>query len=211
MTVNTEIGQLQIGFSGREFFFNPSLLAMTRIGAPEEIIDHYVKVHGGHYPQNQPANDVLMKIINSPVYGRAMLSSALIIMQACCEDDIGPLVGEFRFNAANRQIYKPGALSTQQIIIFGQHLIYHGVTGDSAIQSTGKGGEYSAQFDARALVYSLVAHLALREEEAWGMTMTAVNYLMRAKYPELNKPKIPTRDDYEKAMAWADAVVAMDK
>jgi hypothetical protein len=208
--MNAEIGQIQIGFSGKDYFFNPSLLAMTRIGAPGEIIDHYVKVHGGHYPQNPPLNAMLMKIINSPVYGRAMLSSALIIMQACSDDDVTLLAGEFRFNAAKKQIYKPGAMSTQQIIIFAQHLIHHGVTGDNAIQSTGKGGEYSAQFDARALVYSLVAHLGLCENEAWGMTMTAVNYLMQAKYPELNKPKIPSQDDYEKAMAWADAVMAMD-
>lgn len=211
MSVKTEIGQLQIGCAGRDYFFNPSLLAMTRVGTPEQIVAHFVMVHGGHYPQNPPSNRWLMKIINSPVYGRPMLSSGLIIMQACCDEDITPLVGEFRFNAAQQQIYKPGALSTQQIIIFGQHLIHHGVTGDNPIPAGDGGGEYSGQFDARTLVYSLVAHLGMHEDEAWGMTMTAVNYLMRAKFPALNNPKIPTQDDYDSAMEWADKIMALDK
>lgn len=210
MTVNTEIGQLHVRCDGHDYIFSPSLLAMTRIGSPEYIIDCFVKVFGGHYPQNVPDNPWIQKVISSPVYGRPMLSAALIIMQACCDDDITPLAGEFRFNAAGRQIYRPGRMDVKNIIILAQHLIHHGVTGDNAIPATEDSGGYSSQFDARTLVYSLVAHMGITEERAWEMSMTAINYLLRARFPELNKPKLPSQDDYDAAWEWADKIMAMD-
>lgn len=210
MTVNTEIGELHIRCDGYDFFFTPSLLAMTLIGPPDHIIDCYVKVFGGHYPQVTPDNPWIQRVISSPVYGRPMLSAALIIMQACCDDDITSLVGEFRFNATEHQVYRPGRMNIKNIILLAQHLIHHGVTGDNAIPPSGKSGEFSSQFDARSLVYSLVAHLGVSEGRAWNMTMTAVNYLMRARFPELNKPKLPSQDDYDAAWEWADKIMSMD-
>lgn len=47
MKAITDIGQAVVRASGKEVFLNPSFLAMSRIGSPEQIVDAFVKVHAG--------------------------------------------------------------------------------------------------------------------------------------------------------------------
>jgi hypothetical protein len=53
MKAITDIGQAVVRASGKEIFLNPSFLAMSRIGTPEQIVDAFVKVHAGHYPSTE--------------------------------------------------------------------------------------------------------------------------------------------------------------
>ncbi|WP_265349505.1 DUF6246 family protein, partial [Enterobacter hormaechei] len=55
MKAITDIGQAVIRAGGKEIFLNPSFLAMSRIGTPEQIVDAFVKVHAGHYPKHRIA------------------------------------------------------------------------------------------------------------------------------------------------------------
>ena len=53
MKAITDIGQAVIRACGKEIFLNPSFLAMSRIGTPEQIVDAFAKVHAGHYPKHR--------------------------------------------------------------------------------------------------------------------------------------------------------------
>lgn len=206
----TEIGQAVVHLQGKDLFFNPSFLAMTRIGSPEEIIDYFVKVHGGHYPQNIPSNPHILKIVQSTVYGKDVLSAAVIIAQACCEEDIGYLVGGYKFTSRGKLVYQKGFMPITDVITLSQHLIKHGVVGEQMEPSGESDGEYSTRFDAKSFVYSAVAHLGMSEIDAWNMTMTSFTSAIKAKFPQKEKPKIPSQQDYDDTMNWADQILKRD-
>ena len=103
-----------------------------------------------------------------------------------------------------------GKLSPNELVVLAQHLITHGVLGDQPQTAGGDKGEYSPRFDARSWVYLAVAHLGVSEFEAWGMTMTGLRAALAAKYPQKEKPKTPTDEEYDEFMEMADALMVAD-
>ena len=65
MKAITDIGQAVIRAAGKEIFLNPSFLAMSRIGTPEQIVDAFVKVHAGHYPKHRISDIQTLKAANA--------------------------------------------------------------------------------------------------------------------------------------------------
>lgn len=210
MKAITDIGQAVIRADGKEIFLNPSFLAMSRIGAPEKIVDAFVKVHGGHYPKHRIADMQTLKAVNAHCYAE-MMAAAAIIVRHCSGADISDVIGSYSVNAAGRLLFKPGAIPIEDVIHLARHLILHGVMGDQPPEELESNkGEYSDKFDVRTFVYTAVAHLGMSESDAWDMTMTSFRAAMNAKFPQKEKAKLPTQEKYDEVMDWAEQMLAID-
>lgn len=209
MAAITDIGQAEIKLVGHTYFLNPSFLAMTRIGTPEEVVTAMVHVHGGHYPQHEIRNELLLRDTRAVCFAR-MVKAAALIVQSCCEEDISHLVGGYAYTPRGKLVMKKGFMPLEDVLTLARHLIKHGVMGDQDNEDVAKDGEYTNRFDARSFVYLAVAHLGMSENEAWNMTMTSFRAAMEAKYPPPPKAKIPSQKKYEEAMDWADQLMQRD-
>ncbi|OVZ99009.1 hypothetical protein CBW53_03125 [Yersinia frederiksenii] len=210
-----EVGQAIINVNGKDYFFNPSFLAMSKIGTPEQIVKAFVSVHGGNYPNkliDYPyINKYVINKLNSPLYGSSVLQDAIIIMQSCCDDDISNITGYYTFSSRNKYIYHRGLFDIKAIIVMACHLIKHGTIGDKPPKIDKKEkAVYSSEFNAIEYVSLAVAHLGYSESEAWNMTMTSLNAALNAKFPQKEKAKIPTKEEYDEMSAWADSIIAKD-
>ncbi|MCW2488890.1 hypothetical protein J5069_23715, partial [Candidatus Symbiopectobacterium sp. NZEC127] len=75
----------------------------------------------------------LVKTLRKPVYGRKILSVAMHVMAACCDDDITALVGEWR-PGKRGIVYRAGGMSVGEIILIAHTLIEHGVMGKAKVR-----------------------------------------------------------------------------
>lgn len=210
MKAITDIGQAVIRAAGKEIFLNPSFLAMSRIGTPEQIVDAFVKVHAGHYPKHRIADIQTLKAANARCFAE-MAAAAANVVRHCSEGDIAEIIGSYSVTTAGRLLFKPGSLPVEDVIQLARHLILHGVMGDQPPEDfEGKKGEYSDKFDVRSFVYTAVAHLGMSESDAWNMTMTSFRAAMNAKFPQKEKARVPTQEKYDEVMDWAEQMLAMD-
>ena len=210
MQAITDIGQAVIHAGDRATFLNPSFLAMSRIGGPQRIVEVFVAVNGGHYPAHRISDVTVMREALSRCFADMVLASVSVV-QASCAENISQLIGCYSLNARGKLSYRPGQLPVTDLIELARHLIRHGVMGDQPPEEyTKQKGEYSDKFDVRSFVYMAVAHLGMSEADAWNMTMTSFRAAMNAKYPQPDKPKIPSETDYDDVMDWADQMVALD-
>lgn len=210
MQIITDIGQAVIRAGGREIFLNPSFLAMSRIGAPEDIVRLFVTVHAGHYPTHRISEPAIMRDVLARCFAEMAVASARVVT-ACCTENISQLIGVYIISAKGKLSYRPGRLAIHDVIELARHLIRHGVMGDQPPeQLKGRNNEYSNKFDARSFVYTAVAHLGMSEAEAWNMTMTSFRAAMNAKFPAKENDKIPTEEAYDEVMGWADRMVEID-
>lgn len=210
MQVITDIGQAVIRAGGREIFLNPSFLAMSRIGAPEEIVTLFVTVHAGHYPTHRISEPSIMRDVLARCFAE-MAAAAARVVTACCTENISHLIGTYQITTKGKLSYRPGLLPVTDVLELARHLIRHGVMGDQPPeQLKGQKKEYSSKFDVRSFVYTAVAHLGTSEADAWSMTMTSFRAAMNAKFPVKEKDKIPTEEAYDEVMDWADKMVEID-
>lgn len=210
MQAITDIGQAVIRAGGREIFLNPSFLAMSRIGTPEEIVKAFVIVHAGHYPEHRINDPGLLRNVLARCYAEMVVTAANVV-RASSDEDISQFTGSFTTTSKGKLSYRPGKLPITHIIKLARHLIRHGVMGDQPPEATtADKGEYSNSFDVRSFVYMAVAHLGMSESEAWNMTMTSFRAAMNAKYPQKGAASIPTEDKYDEAMEWAEKMVTLD-
>lgn len=204
MTPLTEIGEMLISDANKDYFFRPSLSAMTRIGSPVEIVSAY-SVLGGAEVSRILANAIgaygvppgwLIKTLNKPAFGRKILSTAMHVMQACCDDDIDNLVGEWR-PGKRGVVYRPGAMPPSEIIIIARELAEHGVIGKAKVRKLQKhesAQAYSNEFRAFEYISAARSHFGMPRAEAEQLTMTEFQLMLDAKYPN---QKGFTRDEYD--------------
>lgn len=210
MRVITAIGQVGIRVNDRNILLNPSFNSMSRLGDAQAIVELFAAVHGSGYPQHQLSGSEWLTAAYKRGYAE-MVMAAWRIVTACTDEDITDVTGTYRVLPNGNLRCTPGAMSVEDMIQLGRHLIVHGVTGVQEREDYGKkDGEYSDKFDVSAFVYLAVAHLGLSEESAWGMTMTGFRAAMKAKYPPDPAKKLPSQSEYDEAMGWADALMAAD-
>lgn len=210
MQAITDIGQAEIRAGGRRIFLNPSFLAMSRIGSPEEIVTAFVTVHGGHYPEHRISDAEVMRSIQARCFADMVVTAAKVV-QAASDDDLRQMIGVCSVTAKGKLSYRPGLLPVSHIIQLARHLILHGVMGDQPPEEfESKKGEYSDKFDVRSFVYTAVAHLGMSEADAWNMTMTSFRAAMNAKFPQKEKARVPTQEKYDEVMDWAEQMLAID-
>ena len=197
------IGEVGIHHAGGSLILRPSLLAMSRLGTPAEIVQTVAVVFG------QGLNGTRLSI-------KQQLRAALDVWYACApeETDLDPLTGYF----SPRGGWVMGAADPADILGIAQSLLRHGVLGDpdprQETDEPPRDDEYSPLFDCRKNAAFAMGHLGLTEQEAWGMTMTGVRLAIEAKYPKQETPeqqsakRAPTLSEYDATMEWFDKVQA---
>lgn len=189
--VITDIGQFAIHINDTTLVFTPSFLNMTKIGTPSEIVKTFSIIFGA---EDSVSEQLFIDLVDK-------------VLTACCESDCSVITGYLEGNE-NKLVTVDG-LTIQDRVILAQHLLKHGLIGESQLKKKSDNADYSDEFHAKKFVYMAVAHLGMSEVDAWNMSMTAFQEAMEAKFPT-NDKEIISQDDYDSAMAYADSVVGLN-
>lgn len=204
MTALIDIGEFSVSDSrdgGQDYLLRPSFEAMTRIGTPAEIVRAYATIHGSDVAKLLEAcTDTLRRIPDwlSPSFNRAaekVLSTCMHVLQACCEDDMTPMIGEWK-GWRHCVVYRPGQMPKNDIIVLAQHLMQHGVVGKAKVRQLQRHetGERTTEFKAFDYISAARSHFGMSRSEASQLTMTEFQMLLAAKYPD---QKGFTREEYD--------------
>lgn len=187
----TSIGEQGVSVGDRFVKFRPSLLNMTRLGTPREIVEAFGDVCIPPVPTGLAWAD-------TPRFKRwkaAQFRAACTVLWCCTDEpDISWLVGYIN----ERGRYVAGALPLTDIVGLAMGLLRHGVMGDAKPEAAkrAKKSDYVSEFNAREFVSSAMAHLGTSEQDAWQMTMTSYIGAMRAKFPPEKDAKAPLDGEY---------------
>ncbi|HDS3244102.1 TPA: hypothetical protein QIF84_003748 [Klebsiella aerogenes] len=213
MTPVKEFGECLITSGDKEYFFRPSLLAMTRIGEPAEIVQTYydlcndeatplIKLAAQVYIRDEYSRlpDCVLRYIQSGLLSRKAVMAAHAVLTACCDDDIGELVGWMKLGKFRKRgfMWRPGAMPAPEMIIVAQNLMLHGIIGKAKVRKLQRHETSDTTNEFRASEYIVAArnHFGISKEEAWQLTMTEFQLMIIAKYPE---QKGYTREEYDHA------------
>lgn len=203
-----ELGECLVTVGDRDYFFRPSLMAMSRIGEPAEIVQTFYDLC------NDEITPLIQRVIEA--YGRVpewlathlstlhlekkSLLAAHTILTACCNDDIGELVGWMKPAKSNRRafVWRKGLMNQQDMVILAQSLIMHGIIGKAKVRKLQRHESSDTTNEFRASDYIIAArnHFGISKEEAGQLTMTEFQLMLIAKYPE---QKGFTKEEYDSA------------
>lgn len=196
MATLTSIGEQQVSVGDRHVRFRPSLLNMTRLGTPREIVEAFVAVCGMPQLSGNP-------VLDEPrvrTWRGEQFRTACTVLWCCTEDeDISWLIGYTN----ERFRYVRGVLPLADIVGLATGLLRHGVIGDVPVtQVKAAGKDFVSEFNARDFVSTAMAHLGTSETDAWNMTMTSYIGAMRAKFPPPSDEKKPLDEtDFDRVKA----------
>ena len=214
MTPIKELGECVIGTDDRDFFFRPSFRNMARIGEPAEIVQTFydlcndeatplVQRAAEAYIRDEYSRlpDCVLRYIQSGLLTRKAIMAAHTVLTACCEDDIGSLVGWMKLGKSRKRgfVWRPGSMPPQNMIIIAQNLMMHGIVGKAKIRQLQRheSNETTAEFRATDYIMAARNHFGINREEAENLTMTEFALLLNAKYPN---QKGFTREEYDTVM-----------
>ncbi|ELC0836174.1 hypothetical protein ACBE38_000889 [Klebsiella michiganensis] len=204
MAVLKDIGELGISDSregGRDYVLRPSFEAMARLGEPEEIVKIYAVINGVDAQHLfYGCMEVFCGIPNwmTPVLNSLLdkaLSASMLVLQACCEDDLTGAIGEW-CEREGKIVYLPGIMPKEDIVTLAKELMLHGIIGNAKVRRLQRheAKETTTEFLAAEYIVSAQTHFSMSLSEASKLTMTAFQLLLAAKYPN---QKGFTRDEYE--------------
>lgn len=214
MTPIKELGECVIGTDTHEYFFRPSFRNMTRIGEPDEIVQTfydlcndevtpliqqaaqvYIRDEYSHLP------DCVMRYIQSGLLNRKAVLAAHTVLTACCDDDIGELVGWMKPGKSRKRgfMWRPGTMPAPEMIIVAQNLMMHGIIGKAKVRKLQRyeSNETTSEFRATDYIMAARNHFGISREEAENLTMTEFALMLNAKYPN---QKGFTREEYDAVM-----------
>uniref|UniRef100_UPI001FC9C59A DUF6246 family protein n=1 Tax=Xenorhabdus beddingii TaxID=40578 RepID=UPI001FC9C59A len=104
MTPIIDIGEMVIATDKTDYLLQPSFAAMTRIGTPQQIVAVYTLLNGAETQELMhraalaygTIPDWLITLMRKPAFGRNILSTSMMVIQACCEEDVEELIGDWR-------------------------------------------------------------------------------------------------------------------
>ncbi|MES0645616.1 DUF6246 family protein [Klebsiella aerogenes] len=213
MTPVKEFGECLITSRDKEYFFRPSLLAMTRIGEPAEIVQTFYDLCNDEatpliqqaaqvYIRDEYSRlpDCVLRYIQSGLLSRKAVMAAHAVLTACCDGDIGELVGWMKPGKSRKRgfMWRPGTMPAPEMIIVAQNLMMHGIIGKAKVRKLQRHETSDTTNEFRASEYIVAArnHFGISKEEAWQLTMTEFQLMLIAKYPE---QKGYTREEYDHA------------
>lgn len=196
---------------GQEFIFIPSFENISKIGTPKEIIDTFYHVNHIGYMEWMKANYVRSSVIENQVAkssGHKALEAAVLVLRSCCTTDCTLMVGSFRMG--KKAFWQNGFESPSKLIALAQHLLKHGIVGESKRKQTNKNAKRLPEFNASEYVDLARVHLDMSRDEAWSLTMTEFVKLFEAKFPEKSDGKDDkfqiNKDEYMKRRAKAKEI-----
>lgn len=124
--------------------------------------------------------------------------AAMTVMQACCENDLSDLIGEFRPARAKGRPFKRrmGLMGDFELLLIAQSLITHGIIGKAKVRQLQRheSDKATTEFNAFEYVSAARTHLGMSREEAEQLTMTEFQMMLAAKFPE---QKGFTKEEYD--------------
>ncbi|WP_272656371.1 MULTISPECIES: DUF6246 family protein [unclassified Providencia] len=215
MTPKTEYGEFAVNTRNNEYIFSPSFNAMVNIGSPTEVVEAFTVLSGSTVSdfinessalvarfltdgRSITVNDWILKHLKRGAY-RKILSTAMIVMQACCNKDCDELIGQWRAGK-NGTTYRMGKLPISDIIVLARELMIHGVIGKVKIrklQRKESDKEFTDSFNAVEYINASRVHFEMNRDEAEKLTMSEFLMMLKAKYPE---GKGFTKEEYDTAV-----------
>lgn len=157
---------------GREWTFAPSLVRIASLGHPHEIVGLYADLHDD---------------------ARAPDAARYVLATLCEQEDAAPLIG---WQCADDGTDHSGLMPAAEQIIIARHLMRHGITGTS--RPGQGGGRYVSEFCASEYIAVARVHLGLSTADAEALSMTELQGLLDAKFPDQEKAgDVPTREEYD--------------
>ena len=86
-------------------------------------------------------------------------------------------------------------------------LLYMGVIGKPFRMKEQSKGKPMREFDASELVGAAVAHLGIPTESAWRMCIVDFQIAMKAKFPDLYQPDLPSAAEIDKLFLSTDSLL----
>ncbi|MCO0226668.1 hypothetical protein H9W87_09860 [Enterobacter roggenkampii] len=199
-----EIGEIAISDSregGKDYLLRPSFSAMMRVGEPDEIVKMYAQIHGSEVQQLIASCTAGFDSIPewmAPSFNVAadnLLFTSMLVLQACCDDDLDELIGEWA-DEGGRISYQPGLMAKDLIIIFARELMQHGIVGKASVRRLQRheSGETTNEFKAFDYISAARSHFGMNRDEASALTMTEFQLMLAQKYPD---QKGFTREEYD--------------
>ena len=196
-----EIGECLISTPEADYLFRPSFINMMRIGEPQEIVQVFADLHSDEItPLTERALAAYGRIplwlidhIRTSTYGKRALVAAITVLEACSNDDLTPLVGEFR--PVKR---RKGLMDDFDMVLIAQSLITHGIIGKAKVRQLqrNESGATTNEFNAFEYISAARTHFGISRDEAQQLTMTEFQLMLAAKYPA---QKGYTREEYDQA------------
>lgn len=201
-----EIGECLISTVDRDYMLRPSFANMMRIGEPRDIVQAFYDLHSDEVaPLIERAVNAygqvpawLIEHIKIGHYGQRALLAAMSVVEACSDDDVSPLIGDYRPAKSKGRPFKRlrGQMEDFDIIVIGQSLITHGIIGKAKVRQLQRhessGG--TSEFSAFEYISAARNHFSISREEAERLTMTEFQHMLNAKYPD---QKGFTREEYD--------------
>ena len=160
---------------GCEYTFTPSIGRIAALGSPVEIVNLFIDLNGDN-PES---------------------SARYILYCLCDQEDPSKLLGCVDDNGIVE-----GLMPINEQVIIALHLMIHGIVGMAKPEKNGD-GTYSEEFNASEYIACARVHLGLSTDDAEALSMTEFQKLMAMKFPDAGKNArdVPTRDEYNAAMA----------
>ncbi|MGU5963312.1 DUF6246 family protein [Klebsiella aerogenes] len=214
MTPIKELGECVIGTDTHEYFFRPSFRNMARIGEPDEIVQTFydlcndevtplIQLAAQAYISDEYSRlpDCVLRYIQSGRLNRKAVMAAHTVLTACCDDDIGELVGWMKPGKSRKRgfMWRPGTIPAPEMIIIAQNLMMHGIIGKAKVRKLQRyeSNETTSEFRATDYIMAARNHFGISREEAENLTMTEFALMLNAKYPN---QKGFTREEYDAVM-----------
>lgn len=206
MTPLKEIGELVVSDAINDYFFRPSFVNMAKIGEPKEIVETFAELHSdevidtlsraveayGHVPA------WLSEIVLKPEFSKKAISAAMNVMQACCDADLSPIIGELRPSKRGKRAftYLAGSMPLCDMIVISRSLITHGIIGKAKVRRLQRheSGSFVNEFNAFEYISAARNHFGMNRTEAEQLSMTEFQLMLSAKYPD---QKGLTHEEYD--------------
>jgi hypothetical protein len=186
LIVLVECGFVRVWAGGGEWSFTPSFARIAGLGRPDEVVALYAALHGPD----------------------AAAEATYVLAGLCDQEDPTPLIGWRDADHPAADVgggWHQGLMSDMEKIVIAQHLLQHGMVGKARPEgeAPAEQGAYSKTFDAAEYVAAARVHLGLSTADAEALSMSEFQRMFEMKFPDANKKKrdVPTRAEYEAAMA----------
>lgn len=196
MTPLKGIGECLVIDGDDEYFFRPSLIAMSSIGEPGEIVSIFYALHSDETtPLLRRAFDAygsiphwVLEHAKRPEFTKPALYAAMDVLSACCNRDASPLVGVLVPSKTQKRtfLYRPGKMPAKDIIIFAHSLMTHGIVGKAKVRrlQRNESSQTTSEFNAFEYISAARNHFGRSRGEAEQLTLTEFTMLLAAKYPD---------------------------
>lgn len=180
--VNISIGEILVSARKGEVILRPSLLAMSRIGDPKEIIWIYEQLITG-------------------TINRQNIGLSQHVISCCASEDVDWLTGWIQEGFDGNLKVMAGQMPVTDLILIATHLMKWGIAGNP---KTSSGGEPMVSFDASEIVGAAVRHFGIQPDTAWNMCMTEFQRIYEAGVSNDNKK--PDAEKHKAFMSRMDKV-----